>query len=142
MATQPQYAATPVVEISQVATADTSRTTITQVQQICAGPSTAAGSGVGKRITRVTVSAVATTTAGAIRFWISSSGSSTNARMIVERSVPAITVVTGTTPPFRTEIQELVGLVLPGTTGGNSVNLYATTNNSETFNIVVESATL
>jgi hypothetical protein len=141
MATQPQYAATPVVEVNQVTTADTSRTTLTTGVLVAAGPATAAGSGVGKRITRVTVCATATTTAGAIRFWISTDGGTTD-RMIVERSVPAITVVTGTTPPFRVEITELVGLILPGTTGGNATNLYASTNNSETFNIVVESATL
>jgi hypothetical protein len=141
MATQPQYAAIPVVEVSQVTTADTSRTTLTTGATVAAGPSAVAGAGVGKRITRVTVCATGTTTAGAIRFWISTDGGTTD-RMIVERSVPAITVSTGTTPPFRTEITELVGLVLPGTTGGNATNLYASTNNSETFNIVVESATL
>jgi len=138
MATQPQYASTPIVEISQVTTADTSRTTLTTGVLIAAGPATAAGSGVGKRITRVTVCATATTTAGAIRFWISTDGGTTD-RMIVERSVPAITVSTSVTPPFRVEIPELVGLVLPG---GNATNLYASTHVSETFNILVESATL
>jgi hypothetical protein len=141
MATQPQYAATPQIEISQVTTANTSRTDATSNNAtVCAGPATAAGSGVGKRITRVVVSAVATSTAGAIRFWIGTAAGS--ARMIVERSVPAITVATGTTPPFRVEISELVGMVLPGSTGGDAMNIYATTNTSETFNIVVESATL
>jgi len=141
MATTAQFVQTPVIEVSQGLTADTSRTAPTNAVLVAAGPATTSGPGVGKRINRVVVSATATTTAGAIRFWISTDGGTTD-RLIVERSVPAITVATGTTPPWRAEITELVGLVLPGTVGGNATNLYATTNNSETFNFMVESGTL
>jgi hypothetical protein len=36
-------------------------------------------------------------------------------------------------------VPELVGLILPG---GTANKIYATTNNTETFNIIVESGTL
>jgi hypothetical protein len=141
MATQPQYAATPEITITQISTANTNRDGSGTITEVCAGPSSARGTGVGRRITRVTISATASTTAGAVRFFISTN-SGTNDFMIVERSVPAITVATGTTPPFRTEVAELVGLVLQGTVSTATTNLYASTNNAETFNILVESASL
>jgi ribose 5-phosphate isomerase B len=40
---------------------------------------------------------------------------------------------------WKTEVAELVGLILPG---GVANKIYATTNNTETFNIIVESGTL
>jgi hypothetical protein len=55
-----------------------------------------------------------------------------------EKLVPAITPST-TVAAFRMEVAELVGFILPG--GGQAL-LRASTNNSETFNIVVESGLL
>jgi hypothetical protein len=52
--------------------------------------------------------------------------------------VPAITPSTSVAA-FRTEVAELVGLIIPG---GTTNKIYATTNNSETFNILVESGLL
>jgi hypothetical protein len=40
---------------------------------------------------------------------------------------------------WRTEVAELVGMILPGGTGNI---LYASTNNAETFNVICESGTL
>jgi len=141
MATQPQYAATPEITITQISTANTNRDGSGTITEVCAGPSSARGTGVGRRITRVTISATGNTTAGAVRFFISTNSGTTDF-MIVERSVPAITVSTGVTPPFRTEVAELVGLVLQGTVSTATTNLYASTHNAETFNILVESASL
>jgi hypothetical protein len=141
MATSAQYVSTPVIEVSQVTTADTSRTAPTTTSLICSGPSSASASGVGKRVLRIVIQSVSNTTAGAVRLWISTDGGTTK-RLLVERVIPAITATAGTTPPYRSEVPELVGLVLPGTVSSNATNLYASTNVSETFNIIVESGTL
>lgn len=141
MATSAQYVSTPVIEVSQVTTADTSRTDPTNTTLICSGPSSASSTGIGKRILRATICATGNTTAGAIRIFISTDGGTTK-RLLIEKAVPAITTAVGTTPPFKMEIPEIVGLVLPGTISSNATNLYATTNNTETFNIIVESGTL
>lgn len=137
MATTAQYVAQPLLEVSQVTTADTSRTAPTNSTEITAGPNTAAGNGVGKRILRVTICATGTTTAGVIRFFFSAD-SGTTKRLICERIVPAITPSTSVAV-FRTEVAELVGMVLPG---GTTNKIYASTNNTETFNILVESGSL
>ena len=142
MATSAQYVTTPVLEIMQGITADTSSTapTAANTYLICQGPATASASGVGKRITRVTVSATGTTTAGVIRFWISVDTGTTK-RLILEKIVAANTPST-TNPVVRFDVPELVGLVLPGTVSSAVTSLYATTNNTETFNFLVESGTL
>lgn len=142
MATSAQYVTTPVLEITQGLTGDTSRTapTAANTYLVCQGPSTASASGVGKRITKVTVSATGTTTAGVIRFWISVDTGTTK-RLILEKIVAANTPST-TNPVVRFEVPELVGLVLPGTVASAVTSLYATTNNTETFNFLVESGNL
>ena len=142
MATSAQYVTTPVLEITQGLTADTSRTApnATNTYLVCQGPATASASGVGKRITRVTVSATGTTTAGVIRFWISVDTGTTK-RLILEKIVAANTPST-TNPIVRFDVPELVGLVLPGTVASAVTSLYATTNNTETFNFLVESGNL
>jgi len=137
MATTAQFTAQPILEYAQVTTADTSRTAPTNVVEITAGPNITAGNGVGKRIMRVTIQSTATTTAGVIRFFISLDSGTTD-RLICEKIVPAVTPST-TVAAWRTEVAELVGLILPG---GTANKIYATTNNTETFNIIVESGLL
>lgn len=142
MATSAQYVTTPVIEITQGTTADTSRTAPTagNTYLICQGPATASASGIGKRITRVTVAATGTTTAGVIRFWISVDTGTTK-RLILEKIIVANTPST-TNPIVRFDVPELVGLVLQGTVSSAVTSLYATTNNTETFNFLVESGQL
>jgi hypothetical protein len=137
MATTAQFTAQPTIDISQVSTANTNRDGTGTIVTVATGPSTAAAAGVGERINRVVIHATGTTTAGVIRFYISVDGGTTN-RLICERLVTAITPST-TIAAFRTEVGELVGLVL---TGGGSCMLRASTNNAETFNIMVESGLL
>ena len=137
MATSAQFTAQPILEYAQVTTADTSRTAPTNVVEITAGPNTSAANGVGKRIIRVTVQSTATTTAGVIRFFLSLDSGTTD-RLICEKIVPAVTPGTSVAA-WRTEVAELVGLILPG---GTANKIYATTNNTETFNIIVESGLL
>ena len=137
MATSAQYTAQPILEYAQVTTADTSRTAPTNTVEITAGPNTAAGNGVGKRIMRVTIQSTASTNAGVIRFFLSLDNGTTD-RLICEKIVPAVTPSTSVAA-WRTEVAELVGLILPG---GTANKIYATTNNTETFNIIVESGLL
>lgn len=137
MATTAQYTAQPILEHVQISTANTNRDGTGTMGTICTGPNTTAGVGVGKRIFRITVQATVTTTAGVVRFFISTDNGTTK-RMICEKIVPAITPST-TIPAWRVEVPELVGLIIPGGTGNI---LYASTNNAETFNIICESGTL
>ena len=137
MATTAQFTAQPNLEYSQLTTANTARDGTGTIVTIAAGPATSAGVGVGERITKVTVQATGTTTAGVIRFFLSLDNGTTN-RLILEKLVPAITPST-TVSAYRMEVNELVGCVLPG--GGQAL-LRASTNNTETFNVVVESGLL
>lgn len=137
MATTAQFTAQPTIDIAQVSTANTNRDGTGTLVTIASGPSASAANGVGKRVNRVTVAATGTTTAGVIRFYISTDNGTTN-RLICERLVTAITPSTSVAV-FRAEIGELVGLMLVG--GGNCL-LRASTNNAETFNIMVESGLL
>jgi len=137
MATTAQFTAQPTIDITQISTANTNRDGTGTIATIATGPATAAAAGVGKRINRVTVQATGTTTAGVIRFFISLDSGTTN-RMICEKLVPAVTPSTSV-PAFRMEVGELSGLIL---TGGGSCVLRASTNNAETFNILVESGLL
>lgn len=137
MATTAQFTAQPTIDIAQVSAANTNRDGTGTLVTIASGPSASAANGVGKRVNRVTVAATGTTTAGVIRFYISTDNGTTN-RLICERLVTAITPSTSVAV-FRAEIGELVGLVLVG--GGNCL-LRASTNNAETFNIMVESGLL
>jgi hypothetical protein len=137
MATTAQFTAQPIIDVAQVSTANTNRDGSGTLVTVATGPSTAAAAGVGKRINRVTVQSTGTTTAGVIRFYISLDSGTTN-RLCVEKIVPALTPSTAFAA-FRIDVGELVGLVLPG---GGAAMLRASTNNAETFNIVVESGLL
>jgi hypothetical protein len=137
MATSAQFTAQPTIDITQISTANANRDGTGTIATIATGPATAAAAGVGERINRVTIQATGTTTAGVIRFYISIDSGTTN-RMICEKLVPAVTPSTSV-PAFRMEVGELTGIILPG--GGAAV-LRASTNNAETFNILVESGLL
>lgn len=137
MATTAQFTAQPNLEYSQLTAANTNRDGTGTLVTVASGPSAAAAAGVGERINRVIVQATGTTTAGVIRFYLSLDSGTTN-RLILEKLVPAITPGTSVAA-FRMEVAELVGLVLPG---GNTNLLRASTNNAETFNVIVESGLL
>jgi hypothetical protein len=140
MATTAQFVAAPVIDIAQVTTANANRDGTGTTVLVCSGPTFAAGTGVGKRITRGIIQGVTANTAGVIRFFLSNDGGS-NKSLYVEKAVPAYTF-SGTSPGIRTDVPELVGLVLPGVSGANASQLYASTQTSHTFNIIIESGTL
>ena len=137
MATTAQFTAQPILEYVQIVTSNTNRDGTGTMGTVSTGPATTAGNGVGKRIFRVTVQSVQTTTAGVIRFFLTTDGGTTR-RMVCEKIVPAVTPSTSVAA-WRTEVAELVGLILPGGTGNI---LYASTNGGETFNVFCESGTL
>lgn len=129
MAASAAYAATPLLDLTALtATANTNRDGTTGVY-------TAIASGVasGKYIRRVTLCALGTTTAGVVRFFYSAD-SGTTKRLIKEVLVTAITP-SATVEVFRTEVPEIAGLVLPGTT----YQIYCNTHNAEAFATAVES---
>jgi len=141
MATNAQFAATPIVEVTQIPnTANTARDGSGTITQVCAGPTGPVGAGVGKRITRTVVHGISTTTAGMIRFFVNDFPAA-NKRLYLEKPVTAVTP-SGTVSAFRMEVPELAGLILQGTSGNTGNNLYASTNAGETFNIFVESGLL
>ena len=139
MATSAQYATTPIIEYAQVSAANTNRDGTGTTVLLCSGPSSAQGSGIGKRIARIIVKATANTTAGMVRFYISTDGGTTK-RLIAEISVSALTV-SSTVQSFYSTVPELEGLVLQGQVSSSNCSLYASTDNAETFNIIISSAT-
>lgn len=141
MATTAQFTAQPILEHAQGVTADSSLTNPTNFVTVCSGPAVAAGSGVGKRINRVVICPTATTTATTIRFFISTDNGTTK-RLLVEKIIPAVTVTAGSTAVPRQEVPELIGLILPGGTGGTTCSLFASTSVSAATNIIVESGLL
>jgi len=141
MANNPQYANTPIFEITQIGTANTNRDGTGTVPTICTGLTATAAAGVGKRISRISAtSGITATTAGVVRFFGSNDGGTTK-RLLVEKLIPANTASTSNTV-VRFDVPELTGLILPGTVGGLTSGLFASTNAGETFNIFVESASL
>ena len=127
MATTAQFVAAPVIDITQIGpTANDGRTgagTIgTNLFLVCSGPTFNAASGIGKRITRGVIHGVSGNSSGIVRFFMSPD-SGTTRRMILEKPTFS-TTVSSTTSSFRTEIPELVGLVLPGVSGANTHQIY------------------
>jgi hypothetical protein len=139
MATSAQYSVAPTVEISQISTANTARDGSGTTVAVATGPSSAQGTGVGKRIAAVMIVATGTTTAGMVRFFLSIDGG-TNKRLIAEVPVPAITV-SATVAAYATTVPQLVGVVLQGQVSSASCILYAATEKGETFNVHVFAST-
>lgn len=139
MAITAQFVAQPNIEITQINTASAGVRDATGVT-VCSGPSTAAAAGVGKRINRTVVQATGTTIAGMVRFFVSNDNGATK-RLYVEKTVSGITA-SASQSPFRTEVPELVGLILPGVSGSNGSYLYTSSEIGNTFNIIVESGIL
>lgn len=133
MSTTANYASTPKNTGAEISTANTARDgTGTSGTVYTAGAS-------GSRIDSIIIQATNTTTAGMIRFFISID-SGTTKRLIGEVPVVAITAA-ATTPVFQTVLTSQNsafmqnGLVLQA----NAI-LYASTNNAESFNVVVVNA--
>ena len=123
--TSPIFPLTPTIDVGQVSAANTNRDGTGTVVTIATGTAN------GKRVHRITVKAVGSTTAGMVRLYIYNG---TNTRMWKEVPVTAITP-SATLIAFESVI-ELFGelaLHLP-----NTYELRASTHNAETFNILAE----
>ena len=120
MAAAPNFAATVRASAANIATADTSRTSPTNV-----GTVFTAGSG-GSRIDEINIVSTGTTTAGVVRLWVFTGS---------VYYLLSETLVTATTPSTSVAVFSAIStynnLMLPS---GHS--LRATTNNSESFNVI------
>ena len=120
MAATPQFASIVEVSAVSIATADTSRTSPTNVGTVfTAGAS-------GSRIDEVNIIATGTTTSGVVRLWIHTGSAY---YLLQEVLVPAITPSV-TTASF-SAVFTYNNLMLP-----SGYSLRATTNNSEPFNVI------
>jgi hypothetical protein len=124
MATQAQYAATPRSAVGQVSTANANRDgTGTIVSIFSAGAN-------GSRVDDIWIVATGTVTAGVVRLYLNDG---TNTRLWQEIMVTATTPST-TVQTFNTALFNQA-LILP-----NGWSLQASTNNANTFNILVTRA--
>lgn len=125
MATAAQYAATPRSALAVLSAANTNRdgTTGTYVTVFTAGSS-------GSRIDDIRINAAATVTAGVVRLFIHDG---TNGRLFAEVMVTATTPST-TVQTWGTALLNQ-GIILP-----NGYSLRASTNNAETFHVLVTRA--
>lgn len=122
MGTQPQFGIAPRLGMAQVVTANAGRDgSGTVVDIFAAGAS-------GSRIDRVRITATGTTTTGMVRLYAYDGA---NSRLLAESAVAAI-VPAATVKAF-TDLIELNGLPLPA-----GYKIRASTEKSETFNVIVE----
>jgi hypothetical protein len=120
MAAAPNFAATVRVSAANIATADTSRTSPTNVGTVfTAGAS-------GSRIDEINIVSTGTTTAGVVRLWVY-----TGSTYYLLQEVMVTAVTPSTTQAVFSSTSTYNNFMLPS---GHS--LRATTNNSESFNVI------
>jgi hypothetical protein len=124
MAIQAQYASTPRAALGQVTAANTNRDGTGTIATIFTAGSS------GSRVDDIKIQATGTTTAGVVRLFLHDG---TNARLFAEVLVPAVTPST-TVPAFTAALVNQA-IILP-----NGWSLRASTNNGETFNVMVSRA--
>ena len=125
MASEPQFVAAPVIGIGAISTANTNRDGSGTIVDILTGATN------GTRISKITVNATVTTTAGMVRLFIYDGSTYFLYREIL---VPAITV-SASVAGF-SYVLELLGeraLILP-----NNWKLSASTHNAHTFHVAAE----
>jgi hypothetical protein len=131
MSSTPNFASTALApDLVQISTANTNRDGTGTLGTLTTGTTS------GVVIEQVTVTATGTTTAGVLRFFLSVDGGTTKG-LIHEELVLAQTP-SGTARAFTIDVDALAGLMLLTT---NTI-LYASTNNAETFNVLVQKAGL
>lgn len=134
MAATPTFTSTPRDEVVQIATANTAR------DGTGTAPLLISSVAAGTLVFRITATATGTTTAGVLRLFRSSDGGTTK-RMIEELLVGAITPST-TAATWRGAFT-LASWTTPIVLGASTNDqLYVSTNNAETFNIVAEAGDL
>lgn len=124
MGTSANYASTPRAAVGQVTTANTNRDGTGTIATIFTAGSS------GSRVDDIVIQATGTTTAGMVRLFLHDG---TNARLWAEVPVSAVTP-SATVAAFATALVNQA-LVLP-----SGWSLRASTNNAETFNVLVKRA--
>ena len=127
MATNANYASTPRAASAVLSAANTNRDGTGTIVTLIAGATN------GTRVDDIRISATGTTTAGMIRFYLSLDSGTTN-RLLFEVPVSAATP-SGVVQSFQTTLTNL-GIILPDA----SAQLRASTNNAESFHVVVTRA--
>lgn len=125
MATAAQYAATPRTAVGQVTTANTNRNGTGTIATIFTGGTS------GSRIDDISIVATGTTTAGVVRLFLNDG---TTSYLLQEILVTAITPST-TVQVFSSQLLNQAIIL-----ASSSWSLRASTNNAETFNILVTRA--
>ena len=125
MATAAQYAATPRTAVGQVTTANTNRNGTGTIATIFTGGSS------GSRIDDISIVATGTTTAGVVRLFLNDG---TTSYLWQEILVSAIT------PSTTVQVFSFTLLNQALILASSSWSLRASTNNAETFNILVTRA--
>lgn len=138
MASTAQYVAQPIVDVAQVSAANTGRDGTGTIVTVASGPTTAPGSGVGKRITRVSIARTGSSTATVVCLYYSPDNGTTN-RLIAEVAIPAYTAST-TAAQTVVEVPSLIGFVIPGA-ATNAPCIRASTQvvQSSALNVTIES---
>jgi hypothetical protein len=138
MASTAQYVAQPVVDVAQVTAANTARDGTGTIVTVASGPTTAPGSGVGKRVTRVSIARSGASTATVVCLFYSPDNGTTN-RLIAEVVIPAYTAST-TAAQTVVEVPSLIGFVIPGA-ASNAPCIRASTQvvQSAALNVIIES---
>lgn len=121
MATTPQFASVPATAMVQIATANTLRDGTGTIGILVTAPTA------GTRVDDIYIAATGTTTAGVVRMFISDG---TATRLLQEFLITA--VVPSTTIPVWSASLTNLGIVLQ-----SGWSLRFSTNNAETFNIVM-----
>ena len=123
-----QFTATPRMVVAQIATANTNRDGTGTIADLITGVAA------GTRINKIRVKATGTTTAGMVRIYFYDG---TNSRLYTEVLVSAITA-SGSVATFEATLSftDANAPIL----ASSSQKLQASTNNAETFNIIVEAA--
>jgi len=127
MAVNANYASVPRAAAAVLSAANTNRDGTGTIVTVLAGGTN------GTRVDDIRIAATGTTTAGMVRFFLSLDGGTTS-RFLFEVPVPAITP-SGAVQSFQTTLTNL-GIVLPN----NTAQLRASTNNAESFHVVVTRA--
>jgi hypothetical protein len=125
MATAAQYAATPRTAVGQVTTANTNRNGTGTIATIFTGGAS------GSRIDDISIVATGTTTAGVVRLFLNDGTTSYLWQEIL---------VTAITPSTTVQVFSFTLLNQALILASSSWSLRASTNNSETFNILVTRA--
>lgn len=123
-----QYTSTPRSSSVRISTANTNRDGTGTIGTLFTGGTS------GSRVDDISIKATSTTTAGMIRFYKSLDNGSTW-RLLREVSVSAITP-SGTVQSFESVLSDL-GWILPAGSGGTTPLLGVSTNNAETFDVMV-----